>query len=132
MRQILQISPLLFSFACAHAGTLIIPTDGVLTPPSQRVDDTTLSLSEIGGYHLYFADHDDDGTECATDVDQAFPAPLPTTIKLTVPAGIYCPRVTAYDTDGLESAFLVLPRIEVKNAPPKPPTVTATTSAIQR
>jgi hypothetical protein len=71
------------------------------TPPSTREDGTSLSLSEIDGYHIYRGDSEA-SLELVMDINDS----SVTEYTLTnIPTGTYYFSVTTYDLDGNESGF---------------------------
>jgi hypothetical protein len=71
------------------------------TPPSTREDGTSLSLSEIDGYHIYKGD-----SESFLELEMDINDNSVTEYTLSnIPAGTYYFSVTTYDIEGNESGF---------------------------
>ena len=70
-------------------------------PPSQRVDGESLSMSEIGGYRIYY------GTQSgAYDSMLSVDDPYTSMIQIDdLPLGTYYFVMTTVDTSGIESAY---------------------------
>lgn len=65
--------------------------------PSTRVDSTPISLSEIRGYRLYYGNQANN-TPYVVQISSS----SATSKALSLPAGIWYFRVSAYDADGIE------------------------------
>ena len=116
---------LLFSLVFSSALAQEVPDDAARlswAPPVEREDGTSLGLTEIQEYRIYWGlDNTFDQTTVITDstVTEILISDLPT--------GVHSFRMTAVDTDGLESSFSATVSKEtfaseppVVDPPPKP------------
>lgn len=77
------------------------------TPPSEREDGSALSLSEIGGYRIYYGTTEGDYPN-QFDISGGTVSHVTASTgaaTLTVSPGVYHFVVTTYDTDGRESQY---------------------------
>ena len=94
--------------------------NGSFVPPTERIDNTPLSASEIGGYNVYV-----DG------IKDLSISPLPagaTSFSLIRPGGNYLIAITTLDTDGRESEFSEVIDASIPFAPMPPSNITITIS----
>jgi fibronectin type 3 domain-containing protein len=89
-------------------GSVTTPTIPSLTlvswvSPSEREDNSPISLAEIAGYRIYYGSSQGDYPN-QIDINDAYDNDVDTA-DLNLPAGTYYAVVTTIDTDGRESAF---------------------------
>ena len=89
-------------------GSVTPPTIPSLTlvswvSPSEREDNSPISLAEIAGYRIYYGSSQGDYPN-QIDINDAYDNDVDTA-DLNLPAGTYYAVVTTIDTDGRESAF---------------------------
>ena len=76
--------------------------------PVARADDTPLSLSEIGGYRIYYGATAGDYPN-QLDIQDG----IAQQATLTIPSGVYYYVITTYDVDGRESVFSIESEITI-------------------
>lgn len=109
---ILQVSSCSSDGGSSDGGSIIYGGSSSSTvnwiAPVARADDTPLSLSEIGGYRIYY------GTT-AGDYPNQLDIQDGTALQatLTIPSGVYYYVITTYDVDGRESAFSIESEITI-------------------
>ena len=71
--------------------------------PSERADNTPISLAEIAGYRIYYGSSQGEYTD-QIEINDAYDNEVDTS-ELVLPAGRYYAVVTAVDSDGRESVY---------------------------
>lgn len=79
------------------------PTSGAATiswsVPTERTDGAALKMSELGGYLIYYGTNSSELTQVVRVED-----PYQTQYTFNLPGGTYYFRVSAYDSEGIQSS----------------------------